>query len=168
MQAVILAGGRGTRLRGLAGDAPKPMVPVLGKPFLEYQIAALRRAGIGDVVFCVGYRAKVISAYFGDGAPWGVRMSYVRDPEPRGTAGALKLAEPFLEERFLVLNGDTFAALDYGALAEFHIRSGALVTLAVRSHADARAAGRVVLRGDLVTAFQEKMDLSPGAAVWIN
>jgi mannose-1-phosphate guanylyltransferase len=167
MQAVILAGGLGTRLRAVSGDTPKPMVAVQHKPFLEYPIGLLQAFGIHDIVLCVGYHADAVRAYFGDGARWHLNLTYAAEPEPRGTAGALKFAENFLDETFLVLNGDTYARVDYTALVRFHWAQRAEVTLAVTRRENARAAGSVILENERVVAFREK-DASASGAVWVN
>ena len=89
MKAVIMAGGQGTRLRSISEDLPKPMVPVLGKPILQYQIEGLRENGITDITIMTGYKAEAINGYFGDGSSFGVDISYVNEDHPMGTAGAL-------------------------------------------------------------------------------
>lgn len=113
MQAVILAGGLGTRLRPLTESVPKPMVPVAGRPYLEHQIELLRRQGIEDVVLLTGYLGEQIEKHFGDGWKHGVRIRYSREREPLGTGGALVNAMPLLQDRFLVLNGDSYLPADY-------------------------------------------------------
>jgi NDP-sugar pyrophosphorylase family protein len=117
---VILAGGLGTRLGALAEGLPKPMVPVSGKPFLEYTVRQLARQGFPEVLFLVGYRAEVIEAHFGDGSAFGLRIHYSREPEPMGTGGALKLAAPRIADRFLMLYGDLYRDFDYGAFCARH------------------------------------------------
>jgi mannose-1-phosphate guanylyltransferase len=166
MQAVILAGGLGTRLRAVSGDVPKPMVPVRGKPFLEYQLRWLQTFGIRDIVLCVGYRAEMVRDYFGDGARWGLQLRYAVEPEPRGTAGALKFAEAVLDETFFVLNGDTYARANYDALRHFHFANAAALTIAVTQREDTRASGSVVVENERVVAFREKDVSAP--ALWIN
>jgi len=113
MQAVILAGGAGTRLRPLTLDTPKPMIDVNGKPFLLYIIEELKEHGIKDILLCVGYLAEKFKEFFGDGKRFGVSIRYSVEKEFFGTAGALKLAEGMLAEDFFVLNGDTYLKLDY-------------------------------------------------------
>jgi len=130
-QAVILAGGRGERLRPLTDNIPKPMVPVLGNPFLEHLVRMLRQQGIEKVLFLTGYLGDVIEKHFGDGRQFAVAIEYSREKEPLGTGGALKLAEKRLEERFFLLFGDSYLPIDYRKMAEEHIASGKPVTLAV-------------------------------------
>lgn len=118
LQAVILAGGPGTRLRPLTDRVPKPMVPVAGRPYLEYQVDWLRRLGIVDIVLLVGYLAEKIEEHFGDGGAFGVSIRYSREPQPAGTGGALQFALPLLQDSFLVLNGDSYLPIDYRPVAE--------------------------------------------------
>jgi len=113
MQAVILAGGAGTRLRPLTLEVPKPMIDINGRPFLLYIVEELKKYGIKDFIFCVGYLAGNFKDYFGDGSKFGVNIKYSVESEFLGTAGALKLAEKYLEDEFFVLNGDTYLPIDY-------------------------------------------------------
>ncbi len=114
IQAVILAGGRGERLRPLTDNIPKPMVPVHGRPYLAYQLDELKRQGIVDIVLLTGYLGETIEACFGDGSAAGMRVRYSREPSPLGTGGALKLAEPLLAEDFLLIYGDSYLPIRYG------------------------------------------------------
>lgn len=115
-QAVILAGGLGTRMRPITETIPKPMIPVAGKPFLQHQLELLGAAHIHDVLLLVAYRGKQIEQYFGDGAGLRCRISYLYEPSPLGTGGALKRASKHLRDSFVLLNGDTYLAIDYQAL----------------------------------------------------
>lgn len=156
-QAVILAGGLGTRLRPVLSERPKAMAEFNGRPFLEHQLDLLKAGGMQDVLLCVGYMAEAISGYFGDGAQWGLRIRYSVDPSPLGTGGALKLAEPLLDETFLLLNGDTFLSCDLSALEEHHRVNQADVTLAVSRADDASGYGSVEVGADgRATGFREK------------
>lgn len=129
-EVAILAGGKGTRLLARTGAGlPKPMVPVLGKPLLQYQIEQCRRQGFLDIALLVHHQHEAISAYFGDGAAFGVRLQYRVEAQPRGTAGALRDALPCLAERFLLLYGDTYFEVDLRAIWEGHAASGACGTL---------------------------------------
>jgi len=128
-QAVILAGGRGTRLQALLGDLPKPMVPIGGKPLLEHLLDLCRRHGYAEVLLLVGYRAECIQAHCGDGSRWGLRVSYEVEREPRGTAGAVLAAMPRLAERFLVLYGDELVNVDLDRLERAHAGAQAAATL---------------------------------------
>lgn len=121
IQVAILAGGLGTRLGPQTLAVPKPMVPIHNRPFLEYQLLWLKRFGFDRVLLLVGHLAEKIMDYFGEGKRWGLSIRYSRESTPMGTAGAIKEAEALLEERFLVLNGDTFLPIDYRALVH-HFR----------------------------------------------
>ena len=157
MQAVILVGGEGTRLRPLTSTVPKPVVPLVDRPFIAYMIDWLREQGVDDVIMSCGFLATGVRNVLGDGAGLGVRLRFVEEPSPRGTAGALKFAEPMLDERFLMLNGDvlTDIALD-GQIAQ-HERTGAIATLALVPVPDPAAYGLVRLAADsAVEAFIEK------------
>ncbi|MEW5936205.1 MAG: sugar phosphate nucleotidyltransferase [Candidatus Thermoplasmatota archaeon] len=118
-QAVILAGGLGTRLRPITYRLPKSMVDIGGEPFLSHLVRWLGSQGIERVLLCIGYLGEVIERYFGDGAPFGVRIEYAKEQEPMGTGGALKLASPFLHESFVVLYGDSFVPIRIGSPASF-------------------------------------------------
>ena len=118
MQVVILAGGLGTRLRALAPDTPKALMPVAGRPFIEHQFALLRRNGLTEVLLCVGHLAEAIEARVGDGARFGMRVAYSREDPAHllGTGGALVRALPALRPTFLVLYGDSYLPTDYAAV----------------------------------------------------
>src|SRR3954470_16791373 len=115
MQALILAGGEGTRLRPLTSTVPKPVVPLVDRPFIVFMIDWLRSHGVDDVVMSCGHLADGVHDVLGDGSSVGVRLRYMEEPAPLGTGGALKYAEALLDERFLMLNGDTLTDLDLSA-----------------------------------------------------
>ncbi len=117
-QAVILAGGLGTRMRPITETIPKPMIMVAGKPFLQHQLGLMSRAGIEEALLLVAYLGEQIQEYFGDGAKFGCKVSYSFEPSPLGTGGALKNAEAQLQDQFVVVNGDTYLAIDYCALVK--------------------------------------------------
>jgi NDP-sugar pyrophosphorylase family protein len=129
MQAIILAGGRGTRLRPYTISFPKPLVPVGDQPILEIVIRQLRAHGFDKVTLLTGHLAELIQAYFGDGSRWNLEIEYVREDKPLSTAGALKLV-PHCEEDFLVLNGDVLTTLDFRQLLLDHRALGADATIA--------------------------------------
>lgn len=133
MRAVIMAGGKGTRIRSVASDIPKPMIPVLGKPILQYQIENLRKCGITDIVLVTGYLSESVSSYFGDGSGFGVNIRYFNEDKPMGTAGALWHLRKagFLADDFLLLMGDLMISVDFERFAHAHKESGAEVTLFV-------------------------------------
>jgi mannose-1-phosphate guanylyltransferase len=157
MQAVILVGGEGTRLRPLTSTVPKPVVPLVDRPFMAYMLEWLKRHGIEDVVLAMGYLPTAVRNVLGDGSAWGVNLRYVEEPDPRGTAGALKYAEDLLEERFLMLNGDVLTDIDLTQQIAQHERTGATATLALVPVADPTAYGLVRLEEDgSVREFVEK------------
>lgn len=129
MKAVILAGGKGTRLSPYTTVLPKPLVPIGDRPILEIVITWLREAGIREMVVSVGHLAELIRAFFGNGEKWGVRLDYIIEDEPLGTIGPLSLMSD-LGEHFLVLNGDVLTDLDVGAMYEDHRQSDATLTVA--------------------------------------
>jgi mannose-1-phosphate guanylyltransferase len=157
MQAVILVGGKGTRLRPLTADRPKPLVPVVDRPFLGHALEWVARHGLTDVVLCCGYRSDAVVAAIGDGSAFGVRVTWVFEPEPRGTAGALKMAEEHLEDRFVLINGDVLTDMDLTAQIRAHEETGARATLALVPVDDPSAYGLVRLEEDgRVRGFLEK------------
>ncbi len=132
MQAVILVGGFGTRLKEILPDLPKPMAPILGKPFLEHLLYMLKQKGISNFIFCTGYLADKIKDYFGDGKNFDMHITYSHEITPLFSGGALKNAERFLEEDFLVINGDNYVDIDYIRLLEYHTKNAALITIAIK------------------------------------
>jgi mannose-1-phosphate guanylyltransferase len=145
MQAVILVGGEGTRLRPLTSTVPKPVVPLVDRPFIAYMLEWLRAHGIEDVIMSCGFLATSVRNVLGDGSALGIRLRFVEEPDPRGTAGALKFAESMLDERFLMLNGDVLTDIDLTAQIAQHERSGARATLALVPVEDPSAYGLVHL-----------------------
>jgi mannose-1-phosphate guanylyltransferase len=125
-QAVILAGGKGTRLFPLTRTVPKPMVQVSGKPFLAHIVALLQSAGIRDLVLLTGTLAEQIEEYFGDGGAFGVTIRYSRESSPLGTGGAVRMASSLLADSFFLLNGDTFLPTDWVGMDAELQRTGAI------------------------------------------
>jgi mannose-1-phosphate guanylyltransferase len=157
MQAVILVGGEGTRLRPLTATVPKPVLPLVDRPFLVYMLEWLRRHGVDDVIMSCGFLATSVRNVLGDGSQFGLRLRFVEEPEPRGTAGALKYAEDLLEDRFLMLNGDVLTDIDLTAQIAQHDETGAVGTLALVPVADPTAYGLVRTNEDRsVKEFVEK------------
>ena len=129
MKAVILAGGEGTRLRPLTLTTPKPVVPVVDRPFLRHQLDLLASAGVHEIVFSVAYRPERVQAVFGNGAALGRRIHYAVEDTPLGTGGAVKNAEPHLDDVTIVFNGDVLTDVDLAAVVRGHRESGAAATL---------------------------------------
>ncbi len=157
MQALILVGGEGTRLRPLTSNVPKPVVTLVDKPFIGYMLDWLAGHGIDDVILSCGFLAASVRDVLGDGHAFGVRLRYVEEPAPLGTGGALKFAEDLLDERFFMLNGDVLTDIDLTAQMEQHERTGARATLALIGVDDPSAYGLVRRRDDYsVSEFLEK------------
>jgi mannose-1-phosphate guanylyltransferase len=158
MQALVLAGGEGTRLRPLTLTTPKPVLPLAGRPFLTFMLDWLRRHGVDDVILSCGFLSDAVKAVLGD-IYNGMRLRYVVEVEPLGTAGPVRLAhdQGLLEERLLVLNGDVLTDMDLRAELEQHQRSGARVTLALVGVHETSSYGVVPTDGEgRVEAFLEK------------
>jgi mannose-1-phosphate guanylyltransferase len=161
VQAILLVGGQGTRLRPLTLTTPKPMLPVAGVPFVVHQLRRLAIAGVDHVVLATSYRAEVFAAELGDGHVHGVRLSYVVETEPLGTGGAIRNAAAALDagdEPVVVQNGDVLSGHDLGAQLAGHRATGAAATLHLVTVDDARAYGCVPTDASgRVLAFHEKM-----------
>jgi mannose-1-phosphate guanylyltransferase len=154
---VILVGGEGTRLRPLTATVPKPVVPLVDRPFIVYMLEWLKRHGVDDVIMSCGFLATSVRNVLGDGSHLGLRLRFVEEPEPRGTAGAIKYAEQLLDDRFLMLNGDVLTDIDLTAQIEQHERTGATATLALVGVEDPTAYGLVRMHDDgSVREFVEK------------
>jgi mannose-1-phosphate guanylyltransferase len=157
MQALILVGGEGTRLRPLTSLTPKPVVPLVDQPFITYMLEWLRSHGVEDVILACGFLPDAMRAVLGDGDELGIRLRYVVEPEPLGTGGALKFAEDLLDERFFMLNGDVLTDMDLTAQLAQHERTGARGTLALIAVDDPSSYGLVPLNADgSVREFLEK------------
>jgi mannose-1-phosphate guanylyltransferase len=157
LQALILAGGEGTRLRPLTSTIPKPVVPLAGRPFIAYMLEWLTRHGVEDVILSCGFMADDVRKVLGEGEGLGVRLRYLEEPEPLGTGGALKFAEELLGERFFMLNGDVLTDIDLSAQLAQHERTGARATLALVAVEDPSSYGLVRQRDDgSVGEFVEK------------
>ena len=146
MKAMVLAAGLGTRLRPLTDTLPKPLLPVAGRPLLEWNLLLLKRHGITEVIINLHHLGEQIVRALGDGARLGLRLAYSHEPTLQGTGGGIKQASPFLKDGpLLVLNGDTLSDCDLTALIAAHRVSGALATLAVRDDPEAATWGPVTL-----------------------
>ncbi len=157
MQALILAGGEGTRLRPLTLTIPKPVVPLVDRPLISYMLEWLARHGVNDVILSCGFLADGVRRVLGDGEKLGMRLRYLEEPRPLGTGGALKFAEELLDDRFMMLNGDVLSDMDLSAQLDQHTRTGARATLALVGVEDPSAYGLVRLDDDnSVGEFVEK------------
>jgi dTDP-glucose pyrophosphorylase/CBS domain-containing protein len=155
LQAVIMAGGLGTRLRPLTEDLPKPMLPVGGKPLMELVIEQLRQVGIRRVNITTNYKAEKISDHFGDGSSFGVELNYVNEDRPLGTGGALGLID-VPTEPMLVINGDILTQVDFRAMLAYHREHRAVMTIAVRQYDIKVPYGVIECEGSRVCALKEK------------
>lgn len=164
MQAILLAGGLGTRLKSVVSDRPKPMALIEGKPFMEYVIHELSRHGITDIIFAVGYKGSMVEEYFGDGSGFGVTVSYAYEETLLGTAGAIKNAARFMkEDQVFVLNADTFYQIDYSRLAKLKEERALDMVLVLRLVPDVSRYGQAVLEDGWLTGFNEKTnEAKPG------
>ena len=171
LEAVLLVGGHGTRLRPLTATTPKPMLPVAGVPFLAHQISKLHDAGVDHVVLATSYKPEVFIDYFGDGSPLHIELTYVHETEPLGTGGAIRNAHRGLrsgpDEPIVILNGDVLSGHHLASQVDLHRRTDADVTLHLVEVDDARAYGCVPSDDqNRVTAFLEKMP--DPVTRWIN
>ena len=159
MKAVIMAGGKGTRLRPLTSKQPKPMVPIVNVPCMEHIVNLLKYPSFEDILATLEFMPEVIQEYFGDGSAWGVRMEYSVEEEPLGTAGSVKFAEGWLTERFAIISGDALTDVDLSKAVAFHEERGAETTLVLKEVEDPSEFGIVVIENDgRVTGFLEKPD----------
>lgn len=131
MKAVIMAGGKGTRIASVNSEVPKPMIPLEGKPVLEYQVECLKRQGIREYIFVTGYLGDRIESWFGDGRRFGISVSYIREEYPLGTAGALYMLRNMPDDDFLLINGDIIFDVDINRFSEAHRRCGGMATILV-------------------------------------
>jgi NDP-sugar pyrophosphorylase family protein len=131
MKALILIGGLGTRLRPLTCSIPKPLLPIVNRPFLEYQFDLIKRHGIKEVVLCVAYMSAEFKRYFGNGSKFGLKIDYVYEKEPLGTGGAIKNASKYIDQPFIIFNGDILTDIDLTKMKKYHQKTNSLATLAL-------------------------------------
>lgn len=153
---VIMAGGKGTRMRPYTESCPKPLLAVAGKPMLEHIIERASKEGFNHFVLAVHYLGHMVEEHFGSGEKLGVRIDYLREESPLGTAGALGLINPRPETPFVVSNGDVITDIRYGELLDFHIRHRAIATMAVRAHEWQHPFGVVQTSGVDIVSIEEK------------
>lgn len=154
-RAVVLAGGKGTRLRPYTIAFPKPLMPIGEYPILEVVIRQLRRHGFGHVTLAVNHQAELLRAFCGDGAKWDLHIDYSLESKPLGTMGPLKLIRD-LPEHFLVMNGDVLSDLDFGAFYDAHVRDGRLFTISAARRAQSIDYGVLHVEGESLVGFEEK------------
>jgi NDP-sugar pyrophosphorylase family protein len=155
-KAFILAGGVGTRLRPFTYEIPKPMLPVKGRPILEYNIRNLIEHGVNEIVLGIGYKGDLIKEYFGDGSTFGIKIRYSKESKPLGTAGALKKAERYFKDTFFMCNGDEIKDVNYSKMLALHTRKQAIGTLALKKLNNIEQFGVVEMKGNKIMRFVEK------------
>jgi NDP-sugar pyrophosphorylase family protein len=156
MKAVVLAGGKGTRLEPYTTIRPKPLMPIGDMPILEVLLRQMKRAGINHVVLTVGHLASLLRAYFGDGAQWDLDITYSHEPVPLGTAGPIAMVQG-LDRTFLVTNGDVLTTLDIKKMVAFHKQKGGIATIAAHRRQVKIDLGVIRLDGDdRVSGYIEK------------
>lgn len=181
MQAVIIAGGKGTRLAPLTHRSPKPMLPLLDRPFLTWMVDRCREASVTDILMNVQYQAAQIQDYFGDGSAFGVKIRYILEHTPLDTAGAMKLAEPYYSgDPLIVFNADILTDLDLSALIQTHLETQAEATITLTRVEDPTAFGLVELKAQPedgaawsaqafpIQAFREKPTAAEAAQLGID
>lgn len=169
MKALILAGGFGTRLKKIIPDIPKVMVPINGRPFLEYVLRNLKSMGITEVIVSVGYLSQTVSDYFGKGSRLGMHIVYSMENRPLGTGGGIKLAQKYVvsEPVFLTINGDTYTKVHLETFLTFHIKHHKTASILLSPNGEKSNSGNLSLRqttGKVIT-FQEKSHTSAGAFI---
>jgi len=166
--AILLAGGKGTRMRPFTYEIPKPMIPVQGRPLIQHQVELLRKYGVKEIIFSIGYMGDKIKEYFGNGSRLGVNISYIEEDKEMGTAGPLNLIKEKLDETFLMFNGDVLANIDLNDFVSFHEEKKGLATIALTAVPDPSRFGVARLRGDNILEFVEKPPPGKEASNLIN
>lgn len=156
LDAVLMLGGSGVRLRPLTENCPKPLLPVGGKPILERTVEALASVGLRHLLFCVHYKKEMIESHFGTGGKWGVKIKYLHEQELLGTAGALSFLRAKVDRPVIVMNGDLITDIDYLDLIEFHRKKGAAATMCVVPYEVKIPYGVVATDKDVITSITEK------------
>jgi NDP-sugar pyrophosphorylase family protein len=168
-KAFILAGGKGTRLRPITYEIPKPMVLIHGRPLLEHTLDLLKKYDIRDIVLSIGYMGDKIKEYFGNGSKLGIKITYVEENEPTGTAGALRLAKPLLDNcNFIMINGDNLYNIDYVELIQSSLTNASIATIALTTVADPSKFGVAKMKGNKIVDFVEKPTIENAPSKLIN
>lgn len=162
MKAVILAGGKGTRLRPLTFSIPKPLLPIAEKPILEIIIKNLKKFGITEVIISVGYQGELIKAFCADGARFGLSVKYVDEEKPLGTAGPLSLMRNCFDdgEKFILMNGDIFTQLNFSRMINYHKKGKYCITIGYRTYEHKMPFGVLEIEGDKFCGIVEKPSTS--------
>ena len=159
MNAVILAGGLGVRLKPFTQVIPKPLLPIGEKSVLEIQIERLSQFGFKDIFLATNYKSDYIERFFGDGSEFGVNLSISKEEKPLGTAGPLMLLKDKLDAPFVVMNGDILSLVDFGKLYDFAVSQESLLTLTIKKEIMPFDFGNIFFEGELVTGIEEKPDI---------
>jgi len=172
VQAAIVAGGRGERLRPATDQVPKPMLPVGGRPLMEHLVEWLQRAGVREAFLCLGYRPEAFQKHFGDGSKFGLHLDYRVEDEPRGTAGCVRDLKDSMKEDLLVVYGDLYVDMDLDKLMAFHASHDGAATLVVRETDHPLDSDLVRTEGDRITGFYRAKPGEPHgnlgcAAIWV-
>lgn len=166
--AVILAGGLGTRLQPLTDTIPKPLLPIQGKPLLEYIIQNLKLHGIKEIILSIGYRAEQIKNYFGNGSKLGVKINYCIEERPLGTGGAVKEAAKDINEPFILVWGDNLMDIDYTELYYSYLQNKKIIAMTLTPREDVENFGVVELKGKIILKFVEKPKREEASSNLIN
>lgn len=166
--AFILAGGKGTRLRPITNEIPKPMVPLHDKPILQHALDLFKKYGITEIIMSIGYKGDKIKEYFGNGTRFGVNITYVEETEPLGTAGPLNLARQYLTDTFVMCNADELKNIDLSEMYLFHKENAAMATIALTTVADPLVYGVAKLTGSKILEFIEKPEAGKAPSNLIN
>jgi len=159
MEAVILAGGLGTRLRPFTEIIPKPLLPIGEKAVLEIQIEHLKQYGFDEIYLATNYKSEYIESFFGDGSKYGVRLKVSKEDKPLGTAGPVKLLKEYLTKPFLVMNGDILTLMDFSEFYRFAFEKDAALTVAIKEIITPFQFGNILYKGDYVTDIEEKPEI---------
>ncbi|MBN2422665.1 NTP transferase domain-containing protein [Candidatus Woesearchaeota archaeon] len=173
-KVIFLLGGKGTRFRPITYELPKALLPMQGRTVPEHLMDLFKRFNIKDLIFSVGYKSEKIKSYFGDGSNFGVKITYVEEKKPLGSAGALKLASPHLNGTFIVTNGDELKDIDIEDMFYFHKENNAMITVALTTVDNPSVYGVAKLQGNKILEFVEKPDpdnapsklIHAGLSIW--
>ena len=169
MKVVILAGGKGTRLRPYTTAFPKPLMPIGNRPVLEIIVRQLKAQGFKEIIMAVGYLSELIRAFFGDGSKFGVNITYSKEEQPLGTVGGLSLIRQELNDTFLMINGDTLMSLNFSDLIDDHERNRAIATIALKKRHVPIDFGVVEVNGNgKVNGYTEKPTLVNLVSTGVN
>lgn len=167
-KAIILAGGKGARMKPMTNLLPKPMLRIQDKPILEHNIELLKRHGIKDVIISVGYRGNKIKEHFGDGSQLGVNIKYIEEKTPLGTGGPLNLLKGKIDDTFLLMNGDELKEIDLEDMFLFHRKNKSMATIALTTVEDPSKYGVAVMNGNQIMTFIEKPSKDHAPSKLIN